>query len=141
MDEAIFIPITFFAMVVGIIWLFQHFALKKRMEAFQTLRLAIEKGQPLTPETLEAMARISSPIADLRRGIVFVAIALGFGAFATIISGNATGEMPDVRAALYGVATFPLFIGLAFLGLHFFANEFEAPPELTCAEPASAKPT
>ena len=25
--------------------------------------------------------------------------------------------------ALYGVASFPLFIGLAFLGLHFFANE------------------
>jgi hypothetical protein len=123
MDEAIFIPITFFAMIVGIIWLFQHFALKKRIEAFQTLRFAIEKGQPLTPETLEAMARISSPIADLRRGIVFVAIALGFGAFATIISGNATGEMHDVRQALYGVATFPLFIGLAFLGLHFFANE------------------
>ena len=30
---------------------------------------------------------------------------------------------PEMMRALYGVATFPLFIGLAFLGLHFFANE------------------
>ena len=61
MDEAIFIPITFFVMVVLLVWLFQHFALKKRVEAFQTLRFAIEKGQPLTPETLESMARMASP--------------------------------------------------------------------------------
>jgi Na+/alanine symporter len=123
MNEEIFIPITFFAMLIGVVWLFQHFALKKRIEAFQTLRFAMEKGQPLTPETLEAMARLSSPIADLRRGIVFVAIALGFAAFSTIIAWDARGEMIEVRRALYGVATFPLFIGLAFLGLHFFANE------------------
>ena len=123
MNEEIFIPITFFAMVVGLVWLFQHFALKKRVEAFQTLRFAIEKGQPLTPEALEAMARMSSPIADLRRGIVFVAIALGFAAFATTIAWDATGDMIEVRRGLYGVAMFPLFIGLGFLGLHFFANE------------------
>jgi len=124
MGEAVFIPITFFAMVIGIIWLFQHFALKKRIEAFQTLRFAIEKGQTVTPDTLEAMARISSPIADLRRGIVFLAIAAGFATFATILGWNRPGdEWPEIMRALYGVAAFPLFIGLAFLGLHVFANE------------------
>jgi len=123
MEVEVLIPITLFASLFGIVWLFQHFAMKKRLEAFQTLRFAMEKGQNITPETLEAMARLSSPIADLRRGIVFVAIALGFAAFATIISWGATGDMVEVRRGLYGVATFPLFIGLAFLGLHFFANE------------------
>jgi hypothetical protein len=121
-EEAIVFPV-FFGTIIGVVWLLQHFALKKRMEAFQTLRFAIEKGQPLTPETLESMARISSPIADLRRGIVFVAIAAGFASFSTIIGWNATGEFREVVKGLYGVATFPLFIGLAFLGLHFFANE------------------
>jgi hypothetical protein len=126
MGEAVFIPISFFIMIISVVWLFQHFAMRKRMEAFQTLRLAIEKGQPVTPETLEAMARLSSPIADLRRGVVFVAIALGFALFATIISwGRPAGEeeWQEVMRALYAVATFPLSIGLAFLGLHFFANE------------------
>jgi hypothetical protein len=125
MNPEIFIPITLFVAIILIVWLVQHFAHRKRAEAFQTLRLAIEKGQPLTPEALEAMARVSSPIADLRRGIVFVAIAAGFAAFATIM---ATGPgwdngRTEVMRGLFGVATFPLFIGLAFLGLHFFANE------------------
>jgi hypothetical protein len=87
--------------------------------------LAIEKGQPLTPDALDAMARISSPIADLRRGIVFISIAAGFADFATIMGtgpGWDDGRV-EVMRGLFGVATFPLFIGLAFLGLHFFANE------------------
>lgn len=126
MGVEILIPLASFTMIVVVVWLFQHFAMKKRMEAFQTLRLAIEKGQPVTPETLEAMARLSSPIADLRRGVVFLAIALGFALFGTIIgSGRPAGddEWPEIMRALYGIATFPLSIGLAFLGLHFFANE------------------
>jgi Domain of unknown function (DUF6249) len=125
MGPEIFIPISFFATIVVIIWLFQHFGQRKRSEAFQTLRFAIEKGQPLTPETLESMARISSPIADLRRGIVFVAIAAGFASFALIVGSSPNMDTGDreVTRALLGVATFPLFIGLAFLGLHFFANE------------------
>ena len=123
MQVEILIPIAFFAAVVLIIWMAQHFAFRKRNEAFKTLRLSIEKGQPLTPEALDAMARISSPIADLRRGIVFVAIAAGFAAFSTIIGTSGEREASEMMRALYGVATFPLFIGLAFLGLHFFANE------------------
>jgi hypothetical protein len=123
MQVEILIPIAFFASVVLVIWMVQHFAFRKRNEAFKTLRLSIEKGQPLTPEALDAMARISSPIADLRRGIVFVAIAAGFASFATIIGTSGEREAYEVMRGLYGVATFPLFIGLAFLGLHFFANE------------------
>lgn len=125
MGVEILIPIASFAMIITIIWLFQHYAFRKRSEAFQTLRLAIEKGQPLTPDALDAMARISSPIADLRRGIVFVAVAAGFASFATILGmgpGWDNGRV-EVMRGLYGIATFPLFVGLAFLGLHFFANE------------------
>lgn len=126
MGPEIIIPVTIFGSVVGIVWLFQHFAAKKRTEAFKTLQLAIEKGQPLTPEALDGMARIRSPIADLRWGIIFVAVAVGFASFATILGWNRPVDQEDwaeIMRALYGVATFPLFIGIAFLGLHFFANE------------------
>lgn len=125
MDVEILIPIAFFAMIVLIVWLFQYFSQKKRTEAMKTLRLAIEKGQPLTPETLQSMARISSPIADLRRGIIFVSIAAGFATFGLIVgSGMSVDDGgPQMIRGLLGVATFPLFIGLAFLGLHYFANE------------------
>ncbi len=128
MGNEVFIPIAFFLMIVGVVWLFQHFGMRKRAEAFETLRLAIEKGQPLTPETLQSMARMSSPIADLRRGIVFISIAAGFAAFATTIGWNEQGDVRDVVRGLYGVAMFPLFVGLGFLGLHIFANESRSRP-------------
>ena len=123
MNEEVIIPIVLFIAPVVVVWVFQHFAAKKRMEAYKTLQVAIEKGQPLTPEVLESMARLRSPIADLRWGIIWIAIAAGFVSATMISFGSPTGEAADVRQALLGIATFPLFIGLAFLGLHFFANE------------------
>lgn len=123
MQEDIIIPISIFGVSALIVWMSLFFAAKRRLEAYKTLQLAIEKGQPLTPESLASMARTRSPIADLRWGIIFVAIAAGFASFATIVSFGQTGEGAEFRQAFYGIATFPLFIGLAFLGLHFFANE------------------
>ena len=119
MDVEILIPVTFFAMIVAIVWLTMHFGLKRRVEIHQTLRLALEKGQPLPPETLEALTRMGNPLADLRRGIIFVAVAGAFAAVAGIVS----SPEPDAVHPLLGVAVFPLFVGLAFLGLHFFAND------------------
>lgn len=122
-SEVVVIPLVF-GSIVAVVWLFQHFALKKRLEAFQTLRHALDKGVELTPETLERMARVGgSPIADLRRGIVFLAIAGAFAAFAAVIGYDARGEMQDLTRGIYGVAMFPLFVGLAFIGLHVLANE------------------
>jgi len=123
MDEAVFIVPIVFVTPVLIVWVFQHFAAKKRLEAYKTIPAAIEKGQPVTPETMESMARLRSPFADLRWGIIFISIAAGFFSFATIMAYGQTGDIEDVRRGLYGVATFPLFLGIAFLGLHFFANE------------------
>lgn len=124
MDEGILVPISLFAMVVLIIWLFQHFGARKRQEAFKTLRLAIEKGQEITPAAMEAMARMSHPLADLRRGIVFVAIAAAFAAFGAIIGWGVQDEdIGGIVRGLCAVAVFPLFVGLAFLGLHFFASD------------------
>ena len=123
MEESIVIPLGMFAMITLIVWMFQFFAAKKRIEAFQTLRLAIEKGQPLTPESLAAMSRIAPAKADLRRGIVFIAIAAAFGALAAILGIGTNAEMQESVRPILGVGVFPLSIGLAFLGLHAFAGD------------------
>jgi hypothetical protein len=123
MEEDVIVPVVLFTVPVLIVWLVQHFSMKKRIEAYKTLQLAIEKGQPLSSDILEGMVRIAMPNADLRRGIIFVSVAGAFAAFAGIIGMNASGEMRDVVRAIYGVAVFPLFLGLAFFGLHFFAND------------------
>jgi hypothetical protein len=118
-EEEIFIPITIFASVVLIVWIFQHFALRKRVEAFTTLRFAIEKGQVITPAAMEAMSRFRHPRADLRTGIVCIALAAAFGALSYVLG----SEEPDVIRPILGVGVFPLFLGLAFIGLHIFASD------------------
>ncbi|MDZ4762752.1 MAG: DUF6249 domain-containing protein [Alphaproteobacteria bacterium] len=119
MQAEIFIPIVFFGSLVLIVWLVLMFSSRKRAEAFQTLRLAIEKGQEITPAAMDAMARLGHPLADLRRGIVFLALALAVGALAGIVG----SEEPDAIRPMLGIAVFPLFLGLAFLGLHIFASD------------------
>ena len=119
MGVEIIVPVSLFAAIVLIIWSVMHFSFKRRAESFQTLRLAIEKGQVISPEAMQAMARMMSPLADLRRGILFIAIALAFGTFAGIIG----SEEHEALKPMLGVAVFPLFLGLAFIGLHVFANE------------------
>jgi hypothetical protein len=119
MGPEIIIPISLFGAVVLIVWLISFYGLKRRVEVFQTLRVAIEKGQEISPEAMAAMARMSPPNRDLRLGVLFIAIALAFGALGGLIGSN----HPDAIRPLLGVAVFPLFLGLAFLGLHFFAND------------------
>lgn len=119
MGPEIVVPTGFFAAVVAGIWLVNWFGQKKRAEAFATLRLAIEKGQEITPEAMAAMARMKHPKADLRSGIICIALALAFGALAGIIG----SEEPDVIRPMLGVGVFPLFLGLAFIGLHIFTND------------------
>lgn len=119
MGPEIVAPVGAFTMVVLVVWVIMHYMFKRRAEAYHTMRVAVEKGQVLTPEAMEAMARMTSPLADLRKGIIFIAIALGFGSFAMIMG----AEEQDVIYPVLGIGCFPLFIGLAFVGLHVFANE------------------
>ncbi len=119
MDENIFVPAVVFGSIVAVVWLFQHFAAKKRIEAYATLRTAIEKGQEITPEAMEAMTRISNPTADLRRGVVLIALAFAFATLALIVG----SEEEDAIRPLLGIGVFPLFLGLAFLGLHVSTNK------------------
>ncbi len=119
MDVAIIVPVSAFAALVLIVWLANHFAAKKRADAYATVRMAIEKGQEVTPEAMESMTRITHPKADLRRGILLLALTGAFVALAGIV---ATEDEEAVRALL-GISVFPLSIGLAYIGLHFFTND------------------
>lgn len=119
MDEAIIVPFIIFATIGVIVWLVLHFGNRKRVEAHQTLRLALEKGQAISPELLEELTRMGAPPqADLRRGVLFLSVAIAFAILAVIVG---TEERDAVRPLL-GVAVFPFSVALAYLGLHFFAG-------------------
>ncbi|HEX8570738.1 MAG TPA: DUF6249 domain-containing protein [Caulobacteraceae bacterium] len=127
MDE-IWIPISFFAMIVAVVALPVYFRSKERAKLHDTLRVAYERGQPVDPAIIAAIqqgerARPSAE-RDLRVGIILIAVAL-----AMITMGLVTNDISDGHslAGLSAAAAFPGFIGLAFIA--FWAAKRGRPTE------------
>ncbi|MEM7459548.1 MAG: DUF6249 domain-containing protein [Pseudomonadota bacterium] len=118
MDE-VFVPIFLFASIVAIIWLFSHYNFKKRLTAHETLRLAVEKGQEVSPELVERMSYLSDPVkSDLRRGILLIAFGIAFIILGLIMP---TDE-PEATRGVIAISSFPVVLGLAYLGLWRFSH-------------------
>ena len=119
MAEA-FIPIALFAAIVAIIWLFSHYNYKKRLTAHETLRLAVEKGQEVSPELVERMSYLNDPVkSDLRRGVLLIAFGIAFMVLGAIIP----HDEPEAVRGILGVSSFPVILGLAYLGLWRFSHD------------------
>ena len=104
------------AIVVGPGWI----KARERREVQVTVRTALDKGQPLPPEVIEALTRdiaqnLSSRTKDLRRGVLTLAAAAGIALLA-----QAIGMEQDAAYPMLGVAAIPAMIGLAFIVLSFF---------------------
>lgn len=116
MNEDILIPIVLFGTIAFVVYIALHFNFKKRSVVYEAIRVAIEKTGNADPQLIEAIVRDNSDTnGDLRRGIILVALALGF-----VTLGYAIPEEEAIRPML-GVASFPGLIGLAYIGFHFFA--------------------
>jgi hypothetical protein len=122
---SVLIPIAFFAMIAAIVLVPGYLRSQDRARMHETLRIAYEKGQPVPPELIEALQRnvapkvISTPERDLRRGIVLIAVGLGF---AGLGYGLWYGLMSVNEIAAYvtggstaGAGAIPGFIGVAYL--------------------------
>jgi hypothetical protein len=119
MGVEVLVPTGFFLMIAVIVWIVQSNGTRKRAEAQQTLRTAIEKGQPISEELLERMTQATAnPHGDLRRGVISLAIAGGFGALAVLVGRHEQ----EAVTPLLGIGAFPLFLGIAFLILHVFTG-------------------
>ena len=121
--EDVLVPIVLFSVLPVCIWLVSLFNYKKRLTAHETVRHAIDSGQTISPELIEKMSLLVDPIrADLRRGVLFIAFGCAFPVLGTVV-GQQEGEavMPMI-----GVASFPVFLGLAYLGLWKFGHGSKA---------------
>jgi hypothetical protein len=116
-----FVPISFLLGVALVISLQLFFSHRSRLETQKTIRAALDKGQPLTPEVLKEIGDASrSPHADLRRGII--AIAIGLGIIALGFFGVDLSEEELVSGGtLIGIGFLPLLIGIAYLALWKFS--------------------
>ena len=95
----------FSALMFGII---AYSIFRSRRLRHETIRLAIEKGQPLPPELLDPVDRRDPELRDLRRGLVLLGIGVGMGLFLGFSS--VTGQRGD-----WAVGFIPGFMGLAYL--------------------------
>lgn len=120
MGPEIIVPIGAFAMVVAIVCLPFYFKSRERREMQRTLRAAIEKGQPMPPEVIEAMTKtVKLPptrLRDLRTGIIWLAVGIGV-AGATYFGDFIHGDH-DFDG--FGIACIPAVIGVAYIVLSFF---------------------
>jgi hypothetical protein len=113
---ALSIPIVLLLCIAGVSVLRLRYRHLDRLAAQETIRGAIERGQVLTPELVAQLADLDSKHADLRRGVISIAVALAIVAFAF-----AVGE-EDAVGPLTGIAALPFLLGLAYVGLHWFGR-------------------
>jgi hypothetical protein len=108
-------PLSFFACIAAIVIVPRYFKSKEREQMQATIRAAIEKGQPLPPEVLDAMTRNvrmrPSSQSDLRAAIVWLAWGLGIAGF--FIAGSYAWDNDMLPLAYFGAI--PIFIGAAYL--------------------------
>ena len=99
---------------------------RERRDMQKTVRAAIDKGQPLPPEVIDALSKeaarnIPSRTRDIRRGIIWLAAGVGIAAFGLINDFSSSGGWDShVGDGLLGVAAIPVTIGIAYLILSFF---------------------
>ncbi|ODT63189.1 MAG: hypothetical protein ABS77_04690 [Phenylobacterium sp. SCN 69-14] len=109
-------------MITAIVIVPRYLKSLERQRLQDTLRASIEKGAELPPEVVQALTSDAkpppSPYRDLRAGIIWLGVAVGFAALGFAVS----FEEPDALYPLLGVAAFPGFIGLALVALSFISR-------------------
>ena len=127
-----FIPLvailSVFGTLTAIIFGPTYLKFRERRETQETVRRAIDKGQDLPPEVLDALTRdvtknLPSRTRDIRRGIIWLAVGIGIAAFGLIndMGWNSSDDWPrELGNGLLGIAAIPLTVGLAYLVLSFF---------------------
>lgn len=122
---AVLVPLAFFACIAAIFILPAHFKSKERERMQDTLRAAIEKGQPLPPEVIQAVTHggkwLTTRTQDIRRAVIWLAVAGALATMGGIIGYNEGFDgdhmIPFVFAAI------PAFVGLAYLVLGLLNKE------------------
>jgi hypothetical protein len=116
------VPIAGCVMIAAIVIVPQYFRSIERRKLAETVRTAIDRGQPLPPEVIGTLTAAGkpppTPERDLRRGVILVAVAFGLVGLGLAL--GVTDE--DARYAVIGAAAIPGFIGLAFIAIYYLSR-------------------
>ena len=117
----VFIPIVMFISmaVVIIVWLYlKH---RSRVETQQTFRLALDKGNELSPEFIKQLGEPEpDKDRDMRRGLIWLSLSAGL-----VLIGFAVPEPEALRGLLAGAAL-PFCIGCAYMIMYLYGTKKES---------------
>ena len=103
--EATLVPIALFAIAPLIVWAVCAYRYKTKHSVLQLLEVMTQKGDTITPATIHALGiRPRSRHADLRTGIILIALALAFFGLGAVIPGGETaGRAVVLLCLLHGL--------------------------------------
>lgn len=112
------VPIVMFIGITVVMCVLVWFRYRSRSEIQQTIRLALDKGQELSPEIIDRLGHPKpAKDKDLRLGVIWLAVAIALVAF-----GFGIPDEDDVARIFAGIAAFPFFMGVAYMILHKFTD-------------------
>ena len=113
------IPVVMFLGLTVVFSLLIWFRYRARREMQETLRVALDKGQDLTPEIIDRLGHPkAAPDKDLRLGVIWLAIAVGLALCGFAVPDDSGEAFRGILAA----AAFPFAIGVAYMILHTFSR-------------------
>ena len=117
--EGILVPISMFAGITVVLSLVFWLRYRNRRDMQQTVRMALDKGQELSPELIDRLGQPKAPKDKvLRRAVIWLALAIALvlcGIFVPDPSGYAL-------KGIWAGAAFPLCIGIGYLILWLFTD-------------------
>jgi len=125
MAVAILVPAIVFTFVASIIIIPRVLRSAERARMHETIRRLHESGEPMPPEMLDALRgagvsgpteilqSFNSPDAELRRGLILIAVAIAMVILGLVL--DAGGRRYEPVWPIIGAAAFPGLIGVASL--------------------------
>ncbi len=98
--------LTIFGLPVAIVGLIMYFSFSKSRAMHKTVRMMVEKGQPV-PEALLNPPPVVRQRSDLRRGVVLLMVGAGLIVF--------FGAVNDWEGGAWSLGIIPFMIGLGYL--------------------------
>lgn len=116
MPELFLVGILLF--LSAVILLPRYFRHRERAHLNDTLRHAIDKGETVPPEMIEALtidASLPPPQRDLRYGIILVCVAASMGVIGWTQYVTSVHPERPIAQVIWAAASLPGFIGIAFI--------------------------
>ncbi len=112
--------LTLFGAPVLIVAVIMYFGFSKNRMMHRTIRMMVEKGQPVPPALLAPPPPALRQRSDMRRGVVLVMVGLGLMLF--------LGAVNDWEGGAWAVGIVPFLIGVGYLLVWKLEGRKDIPP-------------